>query len=166
MTRAARGHDRQHQFPGRERRINLRLDAHEHEAVTTAAERIGITPSGFCAEAALAAARGLTPPGGLMPGTGITREELASLQRTLFEAQTTVNIVGRNLNQAVAALNATGITPVWLDRAVRSCERSADALTEVVHGIDARLRGSTRTPRRSVRRGVQAARAATESCPP
>lgn len=151
----SRGHDRTHQFPGRDRRINLRLDADEHGEIVDAAGRLGITPSGFCAESALAAARGLTPPGGTIPGTGITREELARLQRELFAAQSTVNVIGRNLNQAVAALNATGIAPDWLELAVRRYERAAEFLMGVVDEIDGRLRRADRTPRRQRRRGVQ-----------
>jgi hypothetical protein len=154
-TPIPRGHDRTHQFPGRERRINLRLDAAEHDEIVDAAGRLGITPSGFCAESALAAARGLTPPGGLIPGTGITREELAQLQRKLFHAENLVNIAGRNLNQAVAALNATGVAPNWLELAVRRHEQTAEVLESVVEEIDNRLRRAERMPRRQRQRGVQ-----------
>ena len=45
-------------------------------------------------------------------------EELAELQRELFTARNAVNQTGVNLNQAVAALNATGQPPVWLEHAV------------------------------------------------
>ncbi|NIL60069.1 hypothetical protein HCB18_27710, partial [Salinispora arenicola] len=43
-----RGADRRHQFPGRRQRINLRLDDAEHGDVVTAANRAGLTPTGFC----------------------------------------------------------------------------------------------------------------------
>ncbi len=137
---APRGSDRRHQFPGRQQRINLRFDADEHRDVRAAALRAGMTPAGFCADAALAAARGTAAPGGLVAGTGVTRAELAALQRDLFAARTAVIRTGTNLNQAVAALNATGDAPVWLDHAVKRCERSLDQLDAVVADVDRRLR--------------------------
>ncbi|GIJ29489.1 hypothetical protein Vqi01_46510 [Micromonospora qiuiae] len=135
-----RGVDRRHQFPGRQHRINLRLDDTEHRDIVTAAARTGLTPTGFCANAALAAARGTTAPGSLITGTGVTRAELAAVQRELFAARTAVVRTGTNLNQATAALNATGETPVWLDHAVKRCERAIDRLDAVVAEIHQRLR--------------------------
>ena len=38
-TPIPRGHDRTHKFPGRERRINLRIDAAEHCEIVDAARR-------------------------------------------------------------------------------------------------------------------------------
>jgi hypothetical protein len=135
-----RGSDRRHQFPGRKQRVNLRFDANEHRDVATAAARSGLTPAGFCANAAVAAARGAAAPGGLVCGTGVTRYELAELQRDLFAARTAVIRTGTNLNQATAALNATGEAPAWLDQAVRRCERSLGQLDAVVAEVDRRLR--------------------------
>src|SRR5687768_15471461 len=86
--RAPRGMDRRHRFPGRRQRINLRLDADEQQTVADAAGRAGLTPTGFCADAALAAARGSAAPGTPVVGTGMTRTELATLQRDLFAART------------------------------------------------------------------------------
>jgi len=135
-----RGSDRRHQFPGRQQRVNLRFDANEHREVASAAARSGLTPAGFCANAALAAARGTTAPGSLVAGAGVTRYELAELQRELFAARTAVIRTGTNLNQATAALNATGEAPAWLDHAVKRCERSLDQLDAIVSDIDRRLR--------------------------
>ncbi|GAA4733867.1 hypothetical protein [Phytohabitans rumicis] len=135
-----RGSDRRHQFPGRHQRVNLRLDATEYQDVAAAAARSGVTPAGFSANSALAAARGTAAPGSLVSGTRVTRYELAEVQRKLFAARTAVIRTGTNLNQATAALNATGEPPAWLDRAVKRCERSLDQLDALVADIDRRLR--------------------------
>ena len=47
---------------------------------------------------------------------------------------------GTNLNQAVAALNATGQAPVWLERAVALSATAAERLDAVVSRIHRRLR--------------------------
>src|SRR5437762_3256524 len=139
-AQTARGSDRRHQFPGRQQRINVRFDENEHRDVAAAAARSGLTPTGFCANAALAAARGTPAPGKHISGTGITRYELAALQRELFAARTAVIRTGTNLNQATAALNATGEAPAWLDYAVQRCGRSLDQLDALAADIDRRLR--------------------------
>lgn len=108
----------------------------EYAAVTTAAGRMGLTPTGYVAAAALAAAR---HNGGIVTD-GERFEQLAELQSELFDARTALNKVGGNLNQAVAALNATGQAPVWLASAVRLVVRAVAALDQVVARIDRRLR--------------------------
>jgi hypothetical protein len=135
-----RGADRRHRFPGRLHRINLRLDDDEHRDLVMAAGRAGLTVTGFCTVAAIAAARGTASPASLIDGTGITHSELAALQRDLFAARTAVVRTGTNLNQAVAALNATGQPPIWLDHAVARCDRALHRLDAVIAGIDRRLR--------------------------
>lgn len=135
-----RGADRRHQFPGRQHRINLRFDTDEHRDITAAATRAGLTPGGFCANTALAVARGTATPGALITGTGLTRSELTQLQRELFAARTAVIRTGTNLNQATAALHATGQPPIWLHHAVTRCERSLHRLDAVIADIDRRLR--------------------------
>jgi hypothetical protein len=70
----------------------------------------------------------------------VTRTELAELQRELFAARTAVIRTGTNLNQATAALNATGEAPAWLDRAVERCGQSLRQLDAVTVEIDRRLR--------------------------
>jgi hypothetical protein len=59
--------------------------------------------------AALAAARGEP----LALGAAQDREQLMRLQRQPFDARTAVNRFGNNVNQAVAALHATGAQPEW-----------------------------------------------------
>src|SRR5688572_20237044 len=89
---APRGSDRRHTFPGRQRRINLRFGSDEERDVAAAAARCGMTPTGFCADAALAAARNLTAPGDDRAG-GVTLAELSGLQRDLFATRTAVGRV-------------------------------------------------------------------------
>jgi hypothetical protein len=99
-----------------------------------------MTPTGFCADVALAAARGINGPSTLANGGGITRAELVSLQRDLFAARTALGRVGTNLNQAVAALNATGEPSVWLGHAVARCDRTLEQIDAAAAAIDRRLR--------------------------
>ena len=117
-------------------RISPSFNDDEHAAITSAATRMGLTPTGYVATAALAAAR---QHGGVVVGEE-RLEQLAGLQAELFDARTALNRVGGNLNQAVAALNATGQAPVWLASAVRLVVRAITALDQVVTKIDRRLR--------------------------
>jgi len=117
---------RDHRFPARGRRITVRLDDAEHAAVVLAAGRAGLTPTGYVGAVALAAATGTVGP---VPSE--TREVLAEL----VAARVQVRRFGGNVNQAVAALNATGEPPVWLasavelaGRAVRRVDEAAEAL--------------------------------------
>lgn len=138
-ARAVRGRDRSHRRPGRPHRVNARFTAAELAEVEAAASAVAMTPTGFLAEAGLAAARG-TPPASLDP----VREHLAALQAELFDARVAVGRIGTNLNQAVAALNATGTAPDWLARAVALCEGRMTHLDQVIATVDARLNGRAR----------------------
>jgi hypothetical protein len=131
----ARGRDRRHLFPGRTRRAAPTFTEQDWVEITAAAAAAGITPTGFCGEAALAVAR-RTSPASLHP----LRETLAELQSELFDARVAVGRIGTNLNQAVAALNATGEAPDWLPRAAALCERRMAAIDAVVARIHRRLR--------------------------
>lgn len=134
-ARGLRGRDRTHYRPGRPHRVNARFNAEELAAIVAAATAAGMTPTGWCAEVALAAARG-APPASLDPA----REGLAQLQAELFDARVAVGRIGTNLNQAVAALHATGEAPDWLVRAAAACERRMERLDEVIALVDGRLR--------------------------
>src|SRR5689334_8731797 len=107
-TSGPRGRDRRHLYPGRSRRVAATFTEQEMADIAATAAAAGVTPTGFCADAAIAAARG-TPPASLDPN----RESLARLQAELFHARVAVGRIGTNLNQAVAALNATGTAPNW-----------------------------------------------------
>jgi hypothetical protein len=135
-----RGGDRRHQFPGRRHRINLRLNHTEHQQITAAAARCDLTPAGYCAEAALATASGTTPPGQPLPHPGISRAELAQLQRHLFDTRSELARVGNNLNQALTALHTTGRAPAALHQAADRCRQVIDQVETTITTIDRRLR--------------------------
>jgi hypothetical protein len=130
------GRDRRHLSVRRRWRISPSFNDDEHAAITSAATTMGLTPTGYVATAALAAAR---QHGGVVVGEE-RLEQLAGLQAGLFDARTALNKVGGNLNQAVAALNSTGQAPAWLASAVRLVVRAVTALDQVVTKIDRRLR--------------------------
>jgi hypothetical protein len=129
-----RGRDRRHRFPGRDCRLTPRFTADEVAEIEAAAAAVGVTTSGFCAEAALSAARGVRSAA-LDPD----REGFADVQAELFDARVALGRIGTNLNQAVAAFNATGEPPDWLERVVVLCERRMHRLDEVIERVDRRL---------------------------
>lgn len=130
------GRHRTHLFPGRTFRLTLRFSEREIASLREAAAAAGITPTGFCAEAAVAAALHVPPS----DNGRRDRVALARLQRELFDAIVAVDRVGRNLNQAVAQLNASGVVPSWLERAVAACRRSVERLDDIGVEIDRALR--------------------------
>ena len=119
----------------RERRLTPRFTDEELTAIRAAAEAAQVTLTGFCALAALAMARrsGGSRSAGDTSAPGV--EELAEMQRELFAARNAVNRTGVNLNQAVAALNASGQPPVWLEHAVDRVTRSVAEVDAVVTRI-------------------------------
>jgi hypothetical protein len=137
--RAARGVDRRHRFPGRTKQVFVRLGKDEYDGIAAAAARVDLTPTGYVAEAALAAAGATTPVDG-QDASGITRSELAQLQRQLFATRTALARVGANLNQAVAALNTARQPPGSLGDAVAQSQHVMDRLDAVIASIDGRLR--------------------------
>ncbi len=117
---------RDHRFPGRGRRVTVRLGDEELAAIEAAAGRAGLTPTGFVGAAALAAASGAAGP-----AAGESREALSEL----MAARAAVRRFGVNVNQAVAALNATGEAPDWLGQAVEATARAVarvDAAAEAL----------------------------------
>jgi uncharacterized protein (DUF1778 family) len=84
--RARTGRDRRHLYPGRARAVNARFTDDEYAELVTAADLAGLTPTGFCAQAALDAARAMN--------TIIEQAEykaLGTLQAELFRARVTIN---------------------------------------------------------------------------
>jgi hypothetical protein len=130
------GRHRTHRFPGRPCRLELRFTPDELTRINEAAQTVGLTPTGFCAEAAVAATKGEQQQG----SSRQDRQGLAELQRQLFDAVTAVNRVGTNLNQAAAQLNTTGEAPPWLDRAVQLCQRTIAHIDDVCANVDRALR--------------------------
>jgi len=112
---------RDHRFPARGRRITVRLDDAEHAAIELAAGRAGLTPTGYVGAVALAAATG-----SVGPAPSEMREALAEL----VAARAQVRRFGGNVNQAVAALNATGEAPVWRGQAVELAGRAVRRVDE------------------------------------
>ena len=132
------GRPRSYVRSGRTLRLNVRFSKQERAEIDVAAAAIGMTPTGFAAEAALLAAR-RTPM--TLDATAAQRETLARLQRQLFEARTAVNRFGNLVNQAVAALHATGQPPVEaLAHATALCTRAVRNLDGLINGLHRRLR--------------------------
>ncbi len=112
---AAAARHRDHQFPGRGRRVTVRLDDEELAAIERAAERAGLTPTGYVGAVALAAANSIAAP-----APARTQQALAEL----VAARAQLRRFGTNVNQAVAALNSTGQPPEWLAQAVALTSRA------------------------------------------
>ena len=111
--------------------MKLRYSEAELADVAAAAWRSGLTPAGFAAEAALAAARGTSPP-----ASEPWREALLEV----MAARTQVRRLASNVNQAVRALNGTGEAPDWLDRAVAVTARAVERLDGAAAELSRRLR--------------------------
>jgi len=121
MTGRIRGQGRgcDHRHPGRPRLVRVRLGEDEYADVAAAASASGLVPTGFAAEAALAAARRV----GQMPGAD------AEAAQELMGTRAQLRRYGNNINQAARVLNAGGDPPEWLRSAIASADR-------VVHSID------------------------------
>lgn len=131
----AAGADRAHERPGRGRALFLRVSEAEREDIAAAAAKAGLTPSGYAAEAALAAARGSEPP---------RPEPWREALTEVMAARAQVRRFGGNVNQAVRALNATGEPPEWLDRAVALAGRAVSDLDDAATELARRLREGRR----------------------
>jgi hypothetical protein len=147
---ARTGRYRPHEFPARPCRIAPSFTAEEYEAIAKAAARVGLTPTGFCAQSAIAAA---SPPpphtGPAATGDGAhaggnrsgpagrdeRREALASAQAELAETRIAVVRIGTNLNQAVRILNTTGEAPVWLRHVAEICARALRGVDEAASRV-------------------------------
>lgn len=81
------GRRRTYVFPGRQKRLSIRVTDDEDAEIADAANQLGLTPTGFCAHAALDAARNLH--------TGTTErmehETLSNIQVELFQARIALN---------------------------------------------------------------------------
>lgn len=111
----------------RQCRLHARLSKEELADLTAAALEAGMSPTGYMTAVAISAARG--EPLVLVDERRIAIEELANSRVQVVK-------VGVNLNQAVAALNATGRAPDVLGFAVRACAQTIakmDALIVALH---------------------------------
>ena len=109
----------------------MRYSEQEYCDLQAAAARAGLTPSGYAADAALAAARGSQPP---------TPEPWREALAEVMSARAQVRRFGTNVNQAVRVLNATGESPEWLDRAVALAGSAVAQLDEAAAILIRRLR--------------------------
>lgn len=114
----------------------LRYTEEEFAAIKQAARDAGLTPTGYAAEAALAAAVGSDAP--------ITAP-WRSAMRELMDARAQVRRIGVNINQASRAINATGEPPVWLDHALVITARAANRLDAAAGRTIRRRRPRPRT---------------------
>jgi uncharacterized protein (DUF1778 family) len=119
-------------FPGRQKRLSIRVTDGEDAEIVNAANQLGLTPTGFCAHAALDAARNLHA------GTTerMEHEALANLQAELFQARVTLNQLRAELN---LAREDDRSSPQDLDTAVtRTVHAVADvdsAITRIHHRL-------------------------------
>ncbi|MEW2385734.1 hypothetical protein AB0873_27095 [Micromonospora sp. NPDC047707] len=132
-ARPSKVRHRAHRRPARPHAVLLRLSDEEKAAIEVAAAAAQLTPTGYAAKAAVAAASAGQAPGGT-PG------DLRDLQHELFAARRAVVMFGNNVNQAAAAFNATGQLPDWASEAVCLCAAAVARLDEVISLIDRRLR--------------------------
>jgi uncharacterized protein (DUF1778 family) len=108
------GRDRSHAVPRRPRPIFVRFSEEEYAAIAAAAAGVGLTPSGYVAETAVAAALGRSSAAGLADRDAI---------RALMAARAQLRRYGNNVNQAVRAMNAGAALPPWLRQAVALADR-------------------------------------------
>ncbi len=121
--------------PARLHRANLRLNDEELADLVAAARDAGLTPGGYAAQAALAAARGTSAP------TSDGRLALLrELGRDLVAAYTALNRIGTNLNQIAARVNATGELGADLPIVLERVERRAAEVDVVVKMVRRELR--------------------------
>ncbi|MFF0659457.1 hypothetical protein [Micromonospora tulbaghiae] len=132
-ARPSKVRHRAHRRPARPHAVLLRLSDEEKAAIEVAAAAAQLTPTGYAAKAAVAAASAGQAPAGA-PG------DLRDLQHELFAARRAVVMFGNNVNQAAAAFNTMGQLPDWVAEAVRMCAAAVARLDEVISLIDRRLR--------------------------
>jgi len=120
------GRHRDHRFPGRGRRITVRLAEEEFAAIEAAAGRAGLTATGYLAGVGLAAARGTAAP-----ASSAVREVLGELMAVRAQ----VRRFGGNVNQGVAALNSGGAVPEWLEAAVELACRAVARVDDAAEAL-------------------------------
>jgi hypothetical protein len=99
-----------------------------------AAGRYGLTPTGFCSQAALDAARNL-PTG--TTAERLQHEALANLQAELFQARVTLNQLRAELEHTRTDSRATTID---LDRTINQAADALGGLDSTVSRIHRRVR--------------------------
>jgi chemotaxis protein histidine kinase CheA len=122
-------------FPGRQKRMFTRFTDDEYAEVTTAAHRFGLTPTGFCAQASLDAARNL--PTGTVER--MEYEALGNLQGELLQARVMLNQLRAELDHTRDDRRAS---PDDLDKVIARTAHAVadlDSITSRIHRRLARL---------------------------
>ncbi len=135
LPRQRSGRDRRHLFPGRPRAVNARFTDDEYAELTAAADLAGLTPTGFCAQTALDAARNLHTN----TVERIEHQVLGSLQAELFHARVTVNQLRAELGRTIDHPNADGESSTVLNTAITEATGALSSLDDVISRIHRRL---------------------------
>jgi uncharacterized protein (DUF1778 family) len=122
---------RKHLRPGRSHLLRVSYSDDELDALRAAAERNGLTLTGYVAAAALAAAQGTGVPAPAPAGQEVLGE--------LILARAQLRRFGSLLNQVAARLNSGKEPPVWLDRAVALGERAVARVDDAAARISEQL---------------------------
>ena len=130
LPRQRTGRDRRHLFPGRHRAVNARFTEDEYAELTAAADLAGLTPTGFCAQAALDAARDLHTATEL-----VEHQALGDLQAELFQARVALN----HLRAKLSRTQDPAATPDHLATTIDDAARSLTWLDDVVSLIHHQL---------------------------
>ncbi|MDQ0930813.1 plasmid mobilization protein [Streptomyces turgidiscabies] len=115
--------------------IASRFNDEERQALRDAAAACAMTPSGFLAHAALAAARDLTRTAAEVAGEREVIAELFSLRRHLAQIGNNLNQVARTLNSGADAPHAETVL-----QAVHRAAKRVDAFTQ--HRLDHQTRAA------------------------
>jgi hypothetical protein len=119
-------------FPGRHKRLFVRYTDAEYAEVAAAADRYGLTPTGFCSQAVLDAARnahtGTTEP--------MEHEALGNLQAELFQARLAVNQLRAELH---STRNDRRTTTDELDKLITRAAELVAELDDTASRIHRRL---------------------------
>ncbi|MFY1673952.1 plasmid mobilization protein [Plantactinospora sp. WMMB334] len=128
---AGRRH-RPHISPSRQNRLSVRLSDDEHHEIVTTAHQLGLTPTGFCAQAALDTARNLNTTA----HEQIENESLARLQSELFQTRVALNQLRAELNHTRDHQGPTDD----LDRTITNAAQALGNLDSIASRVHHRLR--------------------------
>jgi len=132
VPRPRAGRDRPHLFPGRPRGVNARFTDDEYAELAIAADQAGLTPTGFCAQAALDAARDLHTN----TAKRMEREALSSLQAELLRTRVTLNQLRAELGHT---RNESRATTDDLDQTITRAAHTLADLDGAISRIHRRL---------------------------
>jgi hypothetical protein len=123
------GRRRSRLIPARPRAVFARFTDQEYAELATAADQTGLTPTGYCAQAALDTARNLHTD----TAERAHRQALADLQAELLHIRVALNQISTELS------HTSGTSPDDLARAIASTNRSLASLDAVITSIHHQL---------------------------